>query len=236
MDSTAAIIGGGLSLLVWILFSAVRLIHQRKRSRPIKFGELMNHIGFGLLPGIAVWKIFEQNMYLSEGTPLIEPLSAVPFFTDGSLFFPCRIEAGCALACFSGIIIWLAARKEEIPGNGDLFLSVICLWGTIRCVTEQLRRYPLISAGDLRVMPVIFYLLAAGCFTIWTIRKKRATENSTATIIAESVTAAGCGIAIILNSNHVFTVGSEIGDFMLVLGCGMLMAIISLLAGKDSRE
>ena len=56
--------GAIISLLVLLLFAGFRIMETRKRTEEISSGEILNAIGFGILPGLAIWKIFEQYTVL----------------------------------------------------------------------------------------------------------------------------------------------------------------------------
>ena len=234
MDAVLLGIGAGISLLMLLLFTALRIADIRKRVRPLRGGEWINAIGFGLLPGIAVWKIFEQGTRLAAGTDVFEPLPVVPFLTTKGMFAPCRIEMAAALICFAGIVIWLICRKEDLPGNGDLLFAVLCVWGWVRGVTESFRADPLLRIGELNPVQAAFLLLAVLCLLVWSIRREK-TQKSAAMTALEWLAVLSCGSVIVLQTAGILSVGSSIGDLAVLAGCGLLGMILVLLAGKDSR-
>lgn len=136
---TAVGAGGALALLVILLFAALRVRDCRKRGKPAGAGEWMNGIGFGVLPGTAVWKIFEQATTLSHGKSLFEPLSALPYVTEGGCFQPSRIDMILAGAGFAVLLGCMIVRRKDYPGNGELLLRVLSVWTVVCALTENFR-------------------------------------------------------------------------------------------------
>lgn len=236
MRITATGIGAGIAGVALLLFAALYLGSiRRSRGKPLPFGEWVNALGFGLLPGIALWKIFEMNTFLKAGREIPEPLPGFPWLTAEGRFLPSRIELAAAVLLFTGIVLWMILRKREVPGNGDTLITVACLWCCARMFTETLRAQPLWTLGGTNLIQIAFFLGAMGCLTAWTVRRERA-QKSTALTILEWLAVLCCGAAEILNTAGILSVGSGIGDWMVNLGCSVLMAILILTAGADSRK
>ncbi len=228
--------GAAAAFLTILLFASLRLSDFRKRNgKAAGWGERVNAAGFGLLPGAAVWKIFEQFTALSRGTEVFEPLPALPFIMQEGRFAPSRIEMILAAACFAAVLIWLIARRKDLPGNGDLLWTVLCVWCMVRAVTESFRAEPLLRAGNADLMQILFLTLADAGFAVWTARRFR-TQKSAVLTAPEWIAVISCETVMALNTAGVLSVGSGIGDLAMLAGCAALCTILILLCGKDSRN
>ena len=133
----------GITVLTLLLMMVWWLLDRKKRTgRAFFAGQVMNGIGFGLLPALAVWKALEELGRSHPGTEVPEPLPQTRWLCDGGRYVPVRIEMAAALVCFFLICFWLILRKEALPDNGDLLLISVCLWAGIRLVTEGFRAEP----------------------------------------------------------------------------------------------
>ena len=236
MRVTVTGIGSAAAFLIMILFASLRIRDFRKRNgKAAGWGERINAIGFGLLPGAAVWKVFEQWTALARGTEIYEPLPALPCMTPEGRFAPSRIEMILAAACFAAVVIWLIARRKDLPGNGDLLWTVLCVWGMARAVTESFRAEPLLRAGNVNLTQILFLALADAGFAVWTARKA-GTQKSAVLTAAEWIAVLGCETVTALNTAGVLSAGSGIGDLAMRCGCAALCTLLILLRGKDSRE
>ena len=227
--------GSALAFLNVMFFALLRLgdLRGRNEKAPVS-GERLNAAGFGMLPGIAVWKIFETVTFLAEGKNVFEPLPQIPLLTENGVFSPSLIELFCSVICFAAVLIWLMVRKRDLPGNGDLLMTVACIWSMLRTVTETFRTTPLITAGSVSFMQIIFLLLSDLCLIIWTVRKERL-QKSPVFAALEWAAVLACQTMIVLTSAGVVTTGSMIGDLSLTAGGAALALLLMLLAGKDSR-
>lgn len=227
--------GAAAAYLVWMLFAFLRIRHSRgKDSGETRRGERLDAAGFGILPAVAAWKIFEQATGLSLGKALFPPLGALPYITEGGNFAPSRIELILAAASFALLLAWLTARRQELPGNGDLLWSVLCIWGMIRAVTETFRLEPLLCAGNVNVMQILFMVLADAGFAAWTAIRGRK-QKSAAVTAAEWAAVLACQGLIGLNAAGIAGTGSGIGDLAMTAGGAALCTALMLLKGKDSR-
>lgn len=230
-------VGASISFLTIALFTVFwnAAVQPRKPGKRIPLSIWINSIGFGLLPGAAVLKAFDHTTTVGKGIPLFEPLPALPFVTKDGCFSPSRIEFILALFCFAAIICWLASRKKDIPGNGDLMLAVLCVWGMIRAGTETLRAAPLFQAASVNLVQIVFLFIADIPLCVWTLRMGRK-QKSTAFAALEWAAVISCETVMVLNTCGVLTSGSGIGDLAVNTGCLLLSMLLILLAGKDSRE
>lgn len=236
MRITVTGIGAAFAYLTIVLFAGLKLADLRKRKNTAAgWGERLNAVGFGLLPGAAVWKVFEQATLLAYGEDICEPLPAIPFVTAEGRFAPTHIEMIGAIACFALILLWLILRKKDLPGNGDLLLTVLCVWSLFRVFTEAFREESLLRAGNLDLITVLFLLLADICLAVWTVRRQR-TQKSTAFTVLEWFAVLCSEAVIVLTAAGILTAGSRIGDLAIHTGCVILCAALMLPAGKDSRK
>lgn len=235
MRITVTGFGAAVSFLICALFAGLWKAKQKGGANESADSGWLNAIGFGVLPGIAVWKIFEQYTTLSRGQTVIRPLPLIPFLTAEEAFCPSQIELLCAAAVFAGMVIWLMTIKKQPAGNGDLLQTIVCIWGMVRSTTELFRKEPLITIGKVNVAQILFMLAADVCLIFWTVRTDRM-KKSTAAAVLEWVTVISCQSIIILNRLGIIAPGSGIGDLALTAGCAALCLILMLLSGKDSRD
>ena len=172
-------IGAGLSLLTMLAF-ADGWIGARNRRLPEArgIGRVMNGLGFGLLPGVAVWKVFEQHTALGRGNPLPEGLNLSGFLTREDAWLPSLLELMLALLLFVAVVIWLMLRKADLPENGDLFgVSAVC-WGAVRTVTEGFRAAQLSLLGETRVVGWLAAGVVLAGLVVWCARNLRQKRNT----------------------------------------------------------
>lgn len=227
--------GAGFSFLTIAGFAGIRLAGNRHREKTFSIGRLTDAAGFGVLPGAAVWKIFEQFTPMAEGIQLFHPLPALEWITEDNCFVPSRMEMILAVVCFAGIVIWLILRKKDFSWNGELPGVVLCIWGLIRALTESMRAFSLFYAGPVNLLQIIFLVFADIPMAFWT-RRGRTKQKSTAFAVLEWIAVLSCETVLVLNTSGLLSVGSEIGDFAVNCGCVILSMLLILLTGKDSRS
>ena len=227
---TVSFVAGAASFLTAVLFTIWWIADRRKRTGvTLHAGMLMNGIGFGFFPGIAVWVAFEVFSAGVDGRTVMEPLPLIRWLSEAGRFAPCRIELCAALLCFIGICIWLVIRRDALPDNGDLLLTSICFWALIRLITECFRADPRNIFRYASCGAMIFCLLA------WTLRRG-GQKFAGIRIAADLIAAAVCTGVIIVTMNGFLSLGSEIADLAAITGCGLLILILSLLAASDRRR
>ena len=97
---TVTAVYGILSVIIMLLFMTWWLLNRKKRTgKPIFAGQVMNGIGFGLLPALAFLKSFQDISY-GKGAAVIEPLPQVRWLCQDGCYRPMRIEAAAALFLF----------------------------------------------------------------------------------------------------------------------------------------
>ncbi len=230
---TVSGIGAGAALLVTLAF-ADGWIGERKRRGGSAFpGTLLNGLGFGVLPGAAVWKIFEQITFLRAGKPLEEGMPTLPFVTENGLYQPSRLEMILALAAFAGVLIWLALRKRELPENGDLTGVSLTLWAAVRMLTEGFRA-PEAALFGVRLLALY---LAAGilalCLLFWTRRALRTKENTGYALACVPVFCTAAAV-IILQSLGILRVNPA-ADPAIRLACALLAMKAVICMGRVGR-
>lgn len=216
-------------VVVSLLFMTLWLIDRKKRTgKPIFAGQVMNGIGFGLLPGLAVWKAL-RDIGVGPGAEIPEPLPLVDWLSKDGFFRPEHIEIAAAIGCFLLLCLWLILRKKDMPDNGDLLLISICVWAVIRLVTEDMRTGPrdifrYASCGALMV-----------CLLIWSLR--RAVICGVPWRVFLDVALVGICLAVhMVTAKKVLSVGSEIADFAVKTGSAALALLLTLLVGGDLRQ
>ena len=217
------------SVLVLILFMSLWLFGRKKKTgKPVFAGQVMNGIGFGLLPALAVLKAF-QTVGMGSGAKLFEPLPMIRWITQGGFFMPGRIETASAVLCFVFLCLWLIIRKKELPDNGDLLMISVCIWAAIRLVTEDFRNEPrdlfrYTSAGTI-----------LGCMILWIIRRAK-NMRAPGRTIADLLAAGVCIAVNLLTAKGVLSAGSEIADFAVKTGSALLLMMLTLMVGGDVRK
>ena len=216
-------------IFIALLFMTLWLIDRKKRTgKPIFAGQVMNGIGFGLLPGLAIWKAL-RDIGVGRETAVPEPLPWVSWLSEDGFFRPGRIELVAALGCFVLLCLWLILRKKDLPDNGDLLMISVCLWAVIRLVTEDMRTEPrdffrYTSCGTLMI-----------CLMIWSLR--RAVVCGTPwRVLLDAALVAVCMAVYMLTAKKVLTVGSNIADFAVKTGSATLALLLTLIVGSDMRR
>lgn len=220
---------GILSVAVLLLFMSWWLMNRKKRTgKPVFAGQVVNGIGFGLLPALAVLKSF-QDSAAGKGAEVIEPLPQIRWLCEENCYLPMRIEAAVALFLFLLICLWLILRKEEFPDNGDLLLITVCIWSVIRLVTEDFRREPMMLFHYTSCATVML------CLMIWTVRRIKICRMPIRTA-ADLIAVTTCLTLNILTALGILSAGSSIADFAVKTGCGALAMLLTLIAGSDVRR
>ena len=236
MKLTATSVGIPAALAAFLLFAFLRLLETRKRTAVgTPSGKALNAAGFGLFPALAVWKLFEQATPLGKGIACFEPLGGIAFLAEDGRFAVSRAEMILACVCFAGLVLWLIIRREDLPANGDLFLTALCLWGLIRGFTEGFRGETLLRAGSVNLTQIMMLLLADLAFAVWTVRLD-ATQKNTAFSVLEWIAVLSCEAVTVLTTAGVLSAGSRIGDAAVGAGCMLLCLLLMLPAGMDSRK
>ena len=226
---TITAVYGTASFLILILFMSLWLMGRKKRSgKPIFAGQVMNGVGFGILPAVSLLKAL-QEMSTGNGSVTPDPIPKIPWLTVNDCYRPGRIEAVAALALFLIMCLWLIARKNEIPDNGDLLIISLCIWAAIRLVTEDFRDDPM----DL------FRFTSCGtivsCLLLWIIRRTWIHPSKLRSII--DILSVGTCVAVnLLTSFSILNAGSEIANFSVKTGSAGLMLVFTLIVGSDLRN
>ena len=230
-------IGAGSAALAFLVFVLIWLrIAKKQETGRQNAGTWLDAAGFGLLPGLAVWKAFEPFVLETgiNGKPLFEPLESLGWLSAYGRFYPGRMELCGAAAAFTGIALWLFIRKKDMPGNGDVAWTVLCLWSAIRSVTDSLRETTVRIAG-LNAMIAAAVLAEIIVLAIWTVRRGRKQKNAGLTAM-EWAAVTACGAVLLIQDAGILSPGSGIARLAISVGCAILSAALILSAGKDSRE
>ncbi len=229
--------GVGSMLLTLLVFGGCWIGMRRRRLKvPPGIGEWINGLGFGILPAMAVAKVYGQYTESgSTGTEIIQPLKPVLWITENGRFFPGRIEILFFLAAFTGICLWLIFRKSEFPPNGDMAGVSLTLWAGIRTVTETLREVSQMDVGEWRIVYLAIFAVTSLWLILWTFRRQKTIKNTSQTVIYWLVTIVTTAAVWVLVSGTL-TTGSSIGNLAAVTGCSIARTAALLAAGGDSRK
>ena len=226
-------IGAGLSLVTVLAFADGWIRVQRPKGNT-GAGRLWNGIGFGLLPGIAVWKCFEQASSQSTGTEIPKGFFQMAWLTKDGRFLPARTEMLLAVILFGTIAVWLIARREDFPDNGDLAGISVALWSAGRLVTDgfHVNQPGLFGTGG------IMGWLAAGLMLIilihWGGRAFRKRKHTGFFPVCISVFLLSVAL-IVLIRNRILSFDHPAAELVLIC-CGALLALKAVLCmGRVSR-
>ena len=218
-----------VSVVILFLFMGLWLVGRKKRSRKEIFaGQVMNGIGFGLLPALAVLKAF-QEAGTGTGAKVLEPLPCIPWLSVNGCYMPGRIETCATAAMFILVCLWLILRKDELPNNGDLIMITVCIWATIRLVTEDFRAQPM----DLFRFASCGTILA--CAVIWSVRRA-GYGRMTARTVADLAAVCACIAVNLITALHIVSAGSGIADYAVKIGSAALLLLLTLMIGGDLRR
>ena len=226
VDVTVTGVYAVISVVVLFLFMSLWLIGRKKRSgREIFAGQVMNGIGFGLLPALAVLKAF-QEAGTGTGSKVLEPLPCIRWLSVNGYYMPGRIETCAAAVMFLLVCLWLIFRRNELPDNGDLIMITVCIWAAIRLVTE-----------DFRIQPMnLFRFTSCGtmlaCAVLWSVRRARYGRMTVRTVV--DLAAVCICIAInLITSLQIVSAGSGIADYAVKTGSAALLLLLTLMIGGD---
>ena len=227
VDVTVTGIYAVISVVVLFLFMSLWLIGRKKRSgREIFAGQVMNGIGFGLLPALAVLKAF-QEAGTGTGSKVLEPLPCIRWLSVNGYYMPGRIETCAAAVMFLLVCLWLIFRRNELPDNGDLIMITVCIWAAIRLVTEDFR----IQSMNLFRFTSCGTMLA--CAVLWSVRRARYGRMTVRTVVD---LAAICIAINLITSLQIVSAGSGIADYAVKTGSAALLLLLTLIIGGDLRR
>ena len=231
--------GAGLSLLTLLLFlnGWLRAMRQRDSENPeeAEAGRFWNGLGFGFLPAVTVWKVFEARTLLGRGTPLPEGFGGLPGLTSGGLWLPARAELILSLALFAAVILWLMLRRQPLPENGDLAGVSLTIWGAARLMTEGFRAAQIELLGPDRIVGWLAAGAMAAVLAWWTVRTFRQRKNTGYAFACLPVFVVSV-IALVLIRNEVFLTRIPAADLILQAVCALLAMKAVLCMGRVSRQ
>ena len=226
---TVTVVYSVISVVVLFLFTALWLVGRKKRTGTDIFaGQVMNGIGFGILPALAVLKAF-QEAGTGAGSKVLEPLPCIRWLSVAGRYMPGRIETAAAACFFLLICLWLIIRKEELPDNGDLIMISVCVWAAIRLVTEDFRTEPMILFRITSCVMILF------CAVVWSVRRAQRVRMPVRTA-ADLAAVCICIAVYLTTATKLLSVGSAIADFAVTTGSAGLMMLLTLMIGGDLRR
>ena len=225
LGRTMAMYGACAAALVGLLFALGWLIRTKKNGGLLAEA-IPDALGFGLLPGAAVWAVFEHWTPLGKGLPVMEPIPVGTWWTPDGMFAPARVEMTLLLVCFAGMCLWLALRRREELPRGEVLCVGLALWATVRMITEGLRQEQYTVLGGHRMV-----LYAAMCILLllavrWAMKDRRPRNQAAVWLMWIAFLAA---IAVpVLQGQGLMTVGSDIGDLLVKAGCAAVCLLLAL--------
>ena len=226
-------LGAALAVLICLAFADGWAGIRRRHGRTAFPGTPVNALGFGLLPGIAVWKAFEQETALSAGKTLPEGLGEAAWLSEGGCFQPCRLELLLAAAAFGAMMLWLALRKEEIPENGDLMGIAALQWSAARLWTEPLRAAEEGLPGGRTPVMILFAAVLGLILALWTVRTLKQHQHTGYALACVPVYLAAAAV-IFLQRAGILTV-NPLADGVIRAVCALLAMKAAVCMGRVSR-
>ncbi|MCR5567206.1 MAG: hypothetical protein K6F61_10165 [Clostridiales bacterium] len=218
-----------ISVVVLFLFMALWLAGRKKRTGRDTFaGQVMNGIGFGILPALSVLKAF-QEAGTGAGSKVLEPLPCVSWLSVSGRYMPGRIETAAAAVFFLLVCLWLILRKTELPDNGDLIMVSVSIWAAIRLVTEDFRAEPADLFRYTSCGTILF------CAVVWSVRRAQRVRMPVRTAV-DLAAVCVCIAVNLVTAARILTVGSGIADFAVRTGSAALMLMLTLMIGGDLRR
>ena len=224
--------GAGIALLLIFTGCWLGLRKKRLHLKP-GIGEWMNALGYALLPAVAIYKAFEPYTDIgNKGTAVFDPLPEIPWITENGRFVPGRIEM-LLLCAFAGICAWLMIRKRDLGPHGDLLGIAMTLWCGVRTVTESFRAESQVNLGDWRVIYLMGLAASLLWMVIWTGKRQKRIKNTSQTVLYWFVWVI-CSAALWTTISGTLSVGSQIGDLAVIVGCAAARAAVTLATGAES--
>ena len=229
-------VGAGLGFLTTVLIGAMWQADRKKRTdKKNGAADFLQAAGFGLLPGAAVWSIFLTGNPLLLGREVFQPIPEWPWLTENGLFCPARIEMIFALTAFLAICLWLAIRKNDPARDGSVLMVSAGSWAMIRIITESFRGVTRLTPGGCHILRYVACAVIMICLGIWTMRRNRQHKSTSQTLL-DWLAVIACMTVIVLTSEGVLTLGSDIGDFAVIAGAAGLSWVVTLTAAADAEK
>lgn len=150
-----------------------------EKWRKLPRGVLLDAVGLGMLPGIAVERLGEAGTGMGLGRAIYTPwLAKLPFFaatdeTGEVVHAVYRYEALAAALIFAGVMIYLIFRGKEALRGGDVLLMVLTLLGCAQVLLESLRNDGHMVVHFVRINQVLAMALPVIALAIWSRRGKK---------------------------------------------------------------
>lgn len=150
-----------------------------EKWRKLPRGVLLDAVGLGMLPGIAVERLGEAGTGMGLGRAIYTPwLAKLPLFaatdeTGEIVHAVYRYEALAAALIFVGVMIYLIFRGKEALRGGDVLLMVLTLLGCAQVLLESLRNDGHMVVHFVRINQVLAMALPVIALAIWSRRGKK---------------------------------------------------------------
>lgn len=227
--------GAGLGLLTVLAFAGCWISVRRKSAGDEKHAGVLNAAGFGLLPGLAVWKCFEQYTVSGKGTRIPEGIISLPWITEDGICMPCRLEIILALMLFCALILWLTLRRKALPENGDVFGTAAAAWCASRLVTDGYHAEQLPWLGQSRITGWLFAGLMFAVLAAWTGRAFRQKKNTGYAFACVPVFAASVTLTALLRNGIILKDNPP--AVLVLMICSALLSLKAVLCmGRVSRQ
>ena len=232
---TASGIGAGLSLLVLLGFAEAWITARRKTSpEEDGIGRVWNGIGFGLLPAVLIWKIFEAQTSRGGGDAAPGEIPGAGWLLREGRWLPAQAEALLAAGLLIAVILWLVLRKEPIPENGDLMGISLGCYAAGRMLTEGFR-----AGQESRWFGGLAGWIAAAvmicALAVWIARAVRAKENTGYALACAPVMLAAVAGTVLIQ-NGILRTGNPWADLGMEAVCSLLAMKSLCCMGRVTRK
>lgn len=196
-EVTILMLGIPAALILWVIMALIWSGMYRKTIwagslNGTRNGKCLNAIGFGMLPALAVFRLFTEGTDLARGrishSGWLKDTLLTMINVDGqSVYRTGRIGAIGLFLLFALLVLWLALRRGRITDNGDVLWTATVELGALMIVTSTLCREDGLKAGSMPIQVWIGFLLILIPLLIWAVRNGRQKKNTVYIVVCTAV-------------------------------------------------
>lgn len=244
LNVSVLMIGAVFSLLLWVALALVYAGMYRKTIWGNDLygtpnGKLANAVGFGMLPALAVFRLFTEGTDFATGRVSRSGWLSGTMLTAENAEGQCvytvsRIEVIGLLLLFALLVLWLALRRERIPNNGDIFWVALTELGGFCLLTDILYETAQVRIGEVPVLVVTGAALILLPLIVWTAVNAKKKKN-TALVIACWAVYLVAMVAIFLRERTQLLGTESLTLAAVRTGASLLAVKAALCAGRVGR-
>lgn len=244
-EVTIMMLGIPVALIVWLIMF---LIWSGMYKKTIWAGTLegtgagkrLNAAGFGLLPALAVFRLFTVKTELARGrishSGWLKDTAFTMLNGDGqTVYCLALISTVGLLLLFALLVLWLALRKERIPDNGDVLWTSVTGLGALMIVISTIAREDGLKLGNMPVQVWIGFLLIMIPLLVWAVRNGRQKKNTAYIIVCTAVFFLTAAVVAVREYSELL--GNETVTLTAIrTGASLLAVKATLCLGRVSRN